>query len=208
MKHRKKCPPDAIDKNIQKLFLEQTCVPLAHKELFWIYWGETLFKRIIIRGIGRGGLWQQEEVVVIRSVSRVSRVRQKRFFYYREESTRLRAGCEEVGWQVVGSDGRSEEVSHWGQSTFLFSGGTLKKDSVLDQACMHAKLLHSSDSVQRYELKPARLFCPWDSVGKDTGVGCHALLQGIFLTQGSNPCLLHLLHWQVGSLPLTPPGSG
>ena len=32
------------------------------------------------------------------------------------------------------------------------------------------------------------------------------LLQGIFLTQGSNPCLLHLLHWQVGSLQLAPPG--
>ena len=29
---------------------------------------------------------------------------------------------------------------------------------------------------------------------------------GIFLTQGSNPCLLHLLHWQAGSLPLAPPG--
>ena len=30
-----------------------------------------------------------------------------------------------------------------------------------------------------------------DSPGKNTGVGCHALLQGIFPTQGSNPCLLH-----------------
>ena len=39
--------------------------------------------------------------------------------------------------------------------------------------------------------------------GKDTGVGCHALLQRIFLTQGSNPCLC-LLHLQVGSLPLEP----
>ena len=38
------------------------------------------------------------------------------------------------------------------------------------------------------------------------GVGCHALLQGIFPTQGSNPCLLCLLHWQAGSLPLIPPG--
>ena len=37
-------------------------------------------------------------------------------------------------------------------------------------------------------------------------MGCHALLQGIFPTQGSNPCLLHLLHWQAGSLPLAPPG--
>ena len=41
-----------------------------------------------------------------------------------------------------------------------------------------------------------------DSVGKNTGVACHALLQGIFLTQGLNP---HLLHWQAGSLPLAPP---
>ena len=45
-----------------------------------------------------------------------------------------------------------------------------------------------------------------DSPGKNTGVGCHALLQGIFLTQGLNPRLLYLLHWQVGSLPLTPSG--
>jgi len=37
-------------------------------------------------------------------------------------------------------------------------------------------------------------------------VGCHALFQGIFLTQGLNPCLLRLLHWQVGSLPLAPHG--
>ena len=37
--------------------------------------------------------------------------------------------------------------------------------------------------------------------GKNTGVDCHLLLQGIFLTQGSNPRLLHLLHWQAGSLP-------
>ena len=44
-----------------------------------------------------------------------------------------------------------------------------------------------------------------DSPGKNTGVGCHTLLQGIFLTQGSNPCLFHLLCWQVGSLPLAPP---
>ena len=37
----------------------------------------------------------------------------------------------------------------------------------------------------------ARLLCPWDSPSKTTGVGCQSLLQGIFLTQGSNPGLLH-----------------
>ena len=41
--------------------------------------------------------------------------------------------------------------------------------------------------------------------GKNTGVGCHFLHQEVFLTQGSNPSLLCLLHWQVGSLPLAAP---
>ena len=50
------------------------------------------------------------------------------------------------------------------------------------------------------------LLSPWDSPGKNTGVGCHSLLQGIFLTQESNPYLLCLLHWQSGSLPLAPSG--
>ena len=42
-----------------------------------------------------------------------------------------------------------------------------------------------------------------DFPGKNTGVGYHSLLQGIFPTQGSNPCFLH---WQAGSSPLAPPG--
>ena len=62
-----------------------------------------------------------------------------------------------------------------------------------------------SDSLQPQELRPARLPFPWDSPGKKTGVGSHALLQGIS-TQGSNPHLLCLLHWQAGSLPLVLPG--
>ena len=44
--------------------------------------------------------------------------------------------------------------------------------------------------------------CPWDFPGKNTGVGCYFLLQGIFLTQGSKLHLLHLLHWQADSIPL------
>ena len=43
-----------------------------------------------------------------------------------------------------------------------------------------------SESLRTYRLYPARLLCPWNSPGKNTGVGCHALLQGIFLSQGSN----------------------
>ena len=48
--------------------------------------------------------------------------------------------------------------------------------------------------------------CPGSSLGKNTGVGCHFLLQGIFSTQGSNLSLLYLLNWQVDSLRLVPPG--
>ena len=47
-----------------------------------------------------------------------------------------------------------------------------------------------SDSLRPHGLQPTRVLCPWDSPGKNTGVGCHFLLQGIFPTQGSNPGLL------------------
>ena len=43
-----------------------------------------------------------------------------------------------------------------------------------------------------YGLQPSRLLCPWDSPDKNTGVCCHALLQGIILTQGLNSHLLGL----------------
>ena len=56
-----------------------------------------------------------------------------------------------------------------------------------------------SDSLQPHRLQPARLLCPWNFTGKNTGMGCHFFFQ----TQGSNPCLLCLLHWQVDSLPLS-----
>ena len=46
------------------------------------------------------------------------------------------------------------------------------------------------DSLQPYGLSPAILLCPYDSSGRNTAVGCHALLQGVFLTQRWN---LHLL---------------
>ena len=64
-----------------------------------------------------------------------------------------------------------------------------------------------SDSLQPHGLQPTRLLCPWDFPGKNTGVVCHLLLQGIFLTQGSNLCLLSLLRWQVDSFTTVPPES-
>ena len=48
-----------------------------------------------------------------------------------------------------------------------------------------------SNSLRPHRLKPSRLLCPWDSPSKNTGVGSHSLLQGIFPTQESNPGLSH-----------------
>ena len=48
-----------------------------------------------------------------------------------------------------------------------------------------------SDSLQPHGLQPARLVCPWHSRGKNTGLGCHSVLQGIFLTQRFNMGLMH-----------------
>ena len=64
-----------------------------------------------------------------------------------------------------------------------------------------------SDSSWPHGLQPTRLLCPWDSPGKNTGVGCHFLLQGIFPTKGLNLYPMHLLHRQADSLPLSHLGS-
>ena len=64
-----------------------------------------------------------------------------------------------------------------------------------------------SDSLHPPGPQPTRLLCPWNFASKNTGVGCHFLLQEIFFTQGLNLPLLHLLHWQADSLPLYHLGS-
>ena len=58
------------------------------------------------------------------------------------------------------------------------------------------------DSLWHHGLYPTRVLYPWNSPGMNTGVGCHSLLQGIFLTQGSN---LGFPHKQADSLLSEPP---
>ena len=87
---------------------------------------------------------------------------------------------------------------------FFTTGATWEAHKVCCCSCYIASVV--SDSLQPYGLWPTRLICPWDSPGKNIGVGCRVLFQGIFSTQGLNPGLLCLLHWQAGSLPLAPPG--
>ena len=60
-----------------------------------------------------------------------------------------------------------------------------------ERSCCCLVIKSSLTLLRPCGLYAARLLYPWDFPGKKAGVGCHLLLQGIFLTQGSN---LHLLH--------------
>ena len=66
------------------------------------------------------------------------------------------------------------------------------------------KVKSESRSVVSDSLQLHGLYSPWNSPGKNIGVGSLSFLQGIFQTQGLNPCLLH---WQADSLPLSHQGS-
>ena len=74
---------------------------------------------------------------------------------------------------------------------------------------LNCALLSRFSHVQLFEILLAiahQTLCSWNFLGKNTGVVCCALLQGIFPIQWSNPHLLGLLLWQAGSLPLAWPG--
>ena len=91
-----------------------------------------------------------------------------------------------------------------GRCTRHYSRSDRKRAQVMQ--CVHAKLFQSCPTLcDPMDCRPPGS-CPWDSPGKNTGVGCLALLQGIFPIQGLNLHLLRLLHWQVGSLLLPSPG--
>ena len=89
----------------------------------------------------------------------------------------------------------------------MFMNITPRKDTVKVRSLFVSYIVVAKSCLtllQPHGLQPTRLHCPWDSPGKNTGVGCHFLFQGIFQTHGSNPSLLH---WEVNSLPLSHLGS-
>ena len=71
--------------------------------------------------------------------------------------------------------------------------GTFHKSNFWRRIGKSERVSHSvvSNSLQPHGLELTMLLSPWISPGKNTGVGSHSFLQGIFLTQGSNPGLLH-----------------
>ena len=101
-------------------------------------------------------------------------------------------------------------VNHWFINPEVIGG--LYIGSFDYMMCMHACMCvcvcvsvcsQSCLTLQPYGQQPTNFLCPWDFPGKNTGVGCHFFLQEFSSIQGWNPHLLHLLHWQAGSLSLS-----
>ena len=85
----------------------------------------------------------------------------------------------------------------------------LSKNAKGPETKVGRQLLLFSHYIISKALQPMdRVLCPWNFLGKNTGVGCHFLFRGNYLTQGSNLGLLCLLHWQADSLPLCHLGNG
>ena len=82
-------------------------------------------------------------------------------------------------------DCRGEQQIH---SQPFFTPTTIRLFTFSMVACLVTK---SCLTRRLHGLYPARLLCPWNFPGKNTGVGCHFLLQGNFLIQGLNPVLLN-----------------
>ena len=101
---------------------------------------------------------------------------------------------DKVERSVVIKGYRAEGINSWSTDNFRVVNYFV---CVCVCVCSHAQEL--SHSVTFDPLLPhgldlphgLELFCPWDSPGKNTGVGCHSHLWGIFLTQGWNLGLLH-----------------
>ena len=100
----------------------------------------------------------------------------------KEREAETKAGGEEVEKRTPRAGGNKDGGSPHGSSQGSANGVSRAGLRLAAQSC---------PTLRPCRLQPARLLCPWGFSGKNTGVGCHALLQGIFLTQALNPHLLH-----------------
>ena len=122
-------------------------------------------------------------------IARNDRPRESRWWMVNAQSKRKMSSCHTANWNWL-------EIL---TCKVLIFKSTFNEHITLLQSkvhsCMHAKLLHWCQTLcNPMDCSPPG--CPVHGILQTgiTGVDCHALLQGIFLTQGSNPCLLQLLH--------------
>ena len=98
-------------------------------------------------------------------------------------------------WQLSKANGLLTLANLHSESSHMSS---LARVCVCVCVCVRART-HAFSHVQLFAAPwtvVTRLICSWNFSGKNTGVGCHFLFQGIIPTQGSNPHLLGLLYWK------------
>ena len=142
---------------------------------------------------------------------------------WRNQATRAESSLDWICTKII-------DLILW-EVTFSYFWAFLSNNVVISPSLpiysvMSFRCIQSLSHVWLFEAhgqQPTRLPWLWDFPGNSAGVGCHFLLQGTFLTQGSNlshplpspgdlpdpgiePFSLHLLHWKADSLPLAPPG--
>ena len=110
----------------------------------------------------------------------------------------ITVGCHALLQGIFPTQGLNPGLSHCRQILYCLShqGSPVKRKHTLFTLCAVCCAMHCCFSrvwlfVTPWT-EPTRLLCPWNSPGKNTGVGCHALFQGVFLflAQGLNLCLL------------------
>ena len=122
-----------------------------------------------------------------------------------QKRTTMKACVQSRFW--AGSN-RNQVQLTWTENELINRTLGLPSSPVIKTLCFHCRdcccvVVQSlnrvtSCSLRPHGLWPTRLLCPWDFPSKNTGEGSHFLLQGVFWTQGLNPCLLH---WQVHFYP-------
>ena len=118
-------------------------------------------------------------------------------------SLRINQCLQFIDWPLLLAD-----ITHWSQHLVYLSqeADSSQGSTLLISLAWVLSCLVLSDSSQPRGPWPARLLCPWDSRGRNTGVSCQSLFQHP-PHPGVKPILLHLLHWQADSLPLHHLGS-
>ena len=120
------------------------------------------------------------------------------WYVFRSQSLLLGCGCypDRISYQSLWLKDMMGDVEKW--SLHVVSEVTNEGTYISALHIESESRLIMPNSLWPHELHPARLLCLWDLPGKNTGVGCHFLLQGSFPTQGSNRGLLHcrqILYW-------------
>ena len=108
--------------------------------------------------------------------------------------TCLGASCFSATWfsaQLAANHREQTELHRVVLAAWEYFCWVSQQTSMLPSKLYCSLVAKSHPTLRPHGLQPTRLLCPWVFLGKNTRVGCHFLLQGIFPTQGSNPGLPH-----------------